>query len=161
MNFSTVPPWRSSTALIAAKVEDPAERLWIEALAERGRTGHVGEDDRDRLPQLGRGSRTRERRAALEAEVRAWRILASAPRADRHDDSVRQAPQQFARNSRLALSRARLDQSCTLDAGNPVVGWSARARRSGARPLKGSASAVSRKADGRTAVSSAIMETTS
>ena len=61
MNFSTVPPWRSTIALHALEVarEQRAQRLWVESLAERRRAGDVAEEDGDGLALLAGGAAPR------------------------------------------------------------------------------------------------------
>src|SRR5262249_48576397 len=91
MNFSTLPPWRSSIAGAAAAVEgrrrhprvalqDPVHRLRVELLPERGRVDDVREHDGRRpagADRLGCGGRRRSfdrerllsRRDALQLRV--------------------------------------------------------------------------------------------
>ena len=59
MNFSTVPPWRSTIALHPLEVarEQRAQPLGIERLAERGRAGHIAEQHRHGLALLVRSAR--------------------------------------------------------------------------------------------------------
>ncbi len=54
MNFSTVPPCRSRTALTSIEVarDHAPQRLGVELLAERRRVDDVAEEDRDRLAHL-------------------------------------------------------------------------------------------------------------
>jgi ring-1,2-phenylacetyl-CoA epoxidase subunit PaaA len=61
---------------------DVSQALRVEALAERGRAGHVAEDDRYRLPYLARRRRGRARLAAARTEARAFGVLELAFRAD-------------------------------------------------------------------------------
>ena len=63
---------------------DAPGRLGVEALAHRGRAGHVAEQHGDRLAHLaGRGS-LGELGAAATAEAEALRVVLTAARADRH-----------------------------------------------------------------------------
>ena len=64
------------------------EGLGVEALAERRRSGHVAEQDRDDLPKLPDFGRLDERRPARVAEPSAGSILMAARRAGRHVPSV-------------------------------------------------------------------------
>ena len=86
------PTVRLDDALHALEVagEQSAQRLRIGRLAKRGRTGHIAEEDGDRLALLSRGRRGRQRRRAEAAELEAVRVLLPAGRAGRHRPSLRQ-----------------------------------------------------------------------
>ena len=68
--------------LLVEAVHHPAQRLLVEALAERREPDEVGEEDRQRLADLLPG-RVGQRRAALVAELRARRVRLGAGRAGR------------------------------------------------------------------------------
>jgi hypothetical protein len=67
----------------------PAQALRVEALAERGRAGHVAEEDSDRLSQFAGGGLLRgERGGAAPAEAKTVRVFSAATRADQHKMSL-------------------------------------------------------------------------
>ena len=80
MNFSTVPPWRSSSARRRAWYGEStrADVLRVELLRLRGEADEVDEDDRDGLPLLAeRALLGLERPRARVAEPGAVRVLLS------------------------------------------------------------------------------------
>ena len=85
MNFSTVPPKRSSSLPQAGVVrsENRADVLRIEALRAGGRADEVGEDDGDHLALLALLD-LGERRGALRAEAGVVRVLPAAVRTAQH-----------------------------------------------------------------------------
>ena len=64
--------------------EQGPQRLGVGRLAERGRAGHVAEEDGDRLALLARGRSGLEQCAAVRAAWKALRSVLAAVRADRH-----------------------------------------------------------------------------
>ena len=87
MNFSAVPPCRSSTTTEDVEVprHDLAECLGVELLAETGRALEVGEHDGDGLANLVGRSGWCELGAAVTAQTEARRVLLAATWADGHD----------------------------------------------------------------------------
>jgi hypothetical protein len=66
-----------------------AQALGVKPLAERGRAGHIAEDDSDCLSQFAAaGLLHRERGGAPPAEARTVRVLGAAIRADQHKPSL-------------------------------------------------------------------------
>ena len=74
--------------LLVPTQHQPAQRLCVEALADRGRPCHIGEQDRDHLAKLARGGIVFESDAAGEAEVGLVRVRLPAASTDRHMRSV-------------------------------------------------------------------------
>ena len=75
--------------LLEVALEHSPQQLRVDLLAQRGRTGDVGEDDGDELPELpSLNSLGPERRAAFGAELEVVRILTPAIRTRQHRESV-------------------------------------------------------------------------
>ena len=83
--------------LVEVPAHHAAERLGVEPLAERRGPRHVGEDDRDDLPDVGRGGfRLAERRRAVLAEASLVGVLLSAGGTALHErilERARDAPE--------------------------------------------------------------------
>jgi hypothetical protein len=81
-------PSTSTLELRAHRVEVArhhlSEGLGVELLAHRGRALEIGEDDRHDLPELLERRGSLERGPAGEAELRHFRVLGAALRADGH-----------------------------------------------------------------------------
>ena len=148
MNFSTVPPWRSSTlAQSRSSAPSPPKRLGVQRLAERGRARYVGEEHGHGLAGLGPGWRLgSEHSATAAAEAEPVRILVSTARAGDHTGRVGQAlcalvvpakggaepPLCIIRRRRRAVNgRARAD---TMNPTATQLGIDPGSDRSGARP---------------------------
>jgi hypothetical protein len=78
-----------------------AQRLRVERLPEARRAFQVGEDDRDRLPNLLVRHHRRERRPAVPAEPELRRVLLATSRANLHRGSVRRTQAGTVRAARL------------------------------------------------------------
>ena len=108
MNFSTVPPWRSSTVAHLSKYRDITrpQRLGVEPLAERRRVGDVGEEHRDGF----------DLRARLDGHV-LERLATRQLRALRALLAGAQAPwQRRGRRPPETSARARLHLAAVFDA---------------------------------------------
>ena len=105
MNFSTVPPKRSSSARDARVVrrQQRAHVLGVEPLGARREADEVGEEDGDDLALLPRRLGGLESGAAGEAEPRAFRVLLAAVRTGGHAGSLGRYLKMF--TARAATSR--------------------------------------------------------
>ena len=83
MNFSTVPPWRSITALRRLEVagERGAQALRVEPLAERGRAGHVALNSTVTVLRCSRGAESQRASGAPHASQNRAPSRFSAPHA--------------------------------------------------------------------------------
>src|SRR6185369_15967723 len=99
---------RAAVALedLAHRLEEAAhdrpQRFGVQALAEIGGAGDVGEDDRDHLARLAAGLRLRERLGAVHAEPRRLRVGGSAVRARGHALSLRRTMRRWPTSTSVA-----------------------------------------------------------
>jgi hypothetical protein len=90
MNFSTLPPNRSSSdRRCVVRREERAHVFRIHLLRLRGKADQVAEEHRHDLALFARGQRGGERCGTFAAELEALRVVLAASGANRHRRSVR------------------------------------------------------------------------